>query len=228
MSVAEARTILAAEEAERLLDMDAVIKDAVTRAEQTGIIFIDEIDKVASKEGGHGPEVSRQGVQRDILPIVEGSSVTTKYGPVRTDHVLFVAAGAFHIAKVSDLIPELQGRFPIRVELEALGQAELERILREPRGSLVRQYEALLGTEGIELEFSDDSITEIAKVAQEANDRAENIGARRLHAVMEKLLEDISFNADHHPERKFRIDAEFVRERLSEVLADEDLARYIL
>lgn len=228
ITVAEARTLLAAEEAERLLDMDAVIKEAVNRAEQAGIIFIDEIDKIAGKEGAHGPEVSRQGVQRDILPIVEGSSITTKYGPVRTDHVLFIAAGAFHIAKVSDLIPELQGRFPIRVELDALGQVELERILREPRGSLVRQYEALLGTEGVTLEFTDDAIAEIARVAQQANERAENIGARRLHAVMEKLVEEVSFEADTLPQRQVRIDAAFVRERLDGVLASEDLARYIL
>jgi len=228
MSVGEARAILAAEEAERLVDMDAVLKEAVARTEQAGIVFIDEIDKIAGRESGHGPEVSRQGVQRDILPIVEGSTITTKYGPVKTDHILFIAAGAFHVAKVSDLIPELQGRFPIRVELESLGRADLERILREPKNSLVRQYEALLATEGVRLEFTDDAVAELAAVAARVNERAENIGARRLHAVMEKLLEDVSFEADARSGQSVRVDAAFVHGRLDALVADEDLARYIL
>ena len=228
MSVAEARRGIAAEEAERLVDMDAVVREAVRRAEQTGIVFVDEIDKVSSRGGGQGPEVSRQGVQRDLLPIVEGSTVTTKHGPVKTDHILFIAAGAFHLNKVSDLIPELQGRFPIRVELEPLGRSDLERILSEPRNSLLRQYIALLGTEGVMLEVTPDAVAEIARVAQQANERTENIGARRLHAVMERLLEEVSFDADSLEEKRVRVDASFVKRRLDAVLKDEDLARYIL
>ncbi len=229
VSIAEARRMLAAEEAERLVDMDAVLREAITRAEEAGIVFIDEIDKVSSRGGANGgPDVSRQGVQRDLLPIVEGSSVTTKYGAVRTDHILFIAAGAFHITKVSDLIPELQGRFPIRVELEPLGRAELERILSEPKNSLIRQYTALLETEGLALEFTPDAVAEIARVAQEANERTENIGARRLHAVVERLLDEVSFDADSLENKQVRVTAELVRERLDQILQSEDLARYIL
>ncbi|MFM2153923.1 MAG: ATP-dependent protease ATP-binding subunit HslU, partial [Pseudomonadota bacterium] len=231
VTVAEAKRLLAAEEADRLVDMDAVMRKAVERAEQAGIVFIDEIDKVSSRGGGAGaggPDVSRQGVQRDLLPIVEGSTVTTKYGPVRTDHILFIAAGAFHITKVADLIPELQGRFPIRVELEPLQRADLERILSEPHNSLVKQYAALLATEGVTLELGPDAVSEIARVAEEANERTENIGARRLHAVMERLLEEVSFDADALEQKTVRVDAAFVRARLDAVLQDEDLAKYIL
>ena len=206
----------------------AVLREAVRRAEEAGIVFIDEIDKVSSKGSQQGPDVSRQGVQRDLLPIVEGSAVTTKYGVVKTDHILFIAAGAFHITKVSDLIPELQGRFPIRVELEPLVQADLERILREPKNSLVKQYKALLETEGVELVLTEDAIAEVARVAHEVNERAENIGARRLHAVMEKLLDDISFDADHLPEKRVTIDGAIVKSRLDPIMKDEDLAKYIL
>ena len=228
MQISEARVILAAEEAERLVDMEAVLREAVKRAEEAGIVFIDEIDKVSSKGSQQGPDVSRQGVQRDLLPIVEGSAVTTKYGVVRTDHILFIAAGAFHITKVSDLIPELQGRFPIRVELEPLGRQDLERILREPKNSLVKQYEALLQTEGVTLEISPDAVAEIARVAHEVNERAENIGARRLHAVMERLLEEVSFDADTLSEKHVVVDATFVRNRLDPLMKNEDLANYIL
>jgi ATP-dependent HslUV protease ATP-binding subunit HslU len=228
VTLAEARVLLGAEEAERLVDMDAVLKEAVARAEQAGIVFIDEIDKVSGKGSQQGPDVSRQGVQRDLLPIVEGSAVTTKYGIIRTDHILFIAAGAFHITKVSDLIPELQGRFPIRVELEPLVQADLERILREPKNSLVKQYTALLSTEGIELIIADDAVAEIARVAQEVNERSENIGARRLHAVMERLLEEISFEADSREEKRVVVDATFVRNKLDPLVKNEDLANYIL
>jgi ATP-dependent HslUV protease ATP-binding subunit HslU len=228
MPIAEARVILKAEEAERLVDMEAVLREAVKRAEEAGIVFIDEIDKVSSKGSQQGPDVSRQGVQRDLLPIVEGSAVTTKYGVVRTDHILFIAAGAFHISKVSDLIPELQGRFPIRVELESLGRADLQRILQEPKNSLVRQYKGLLETEGVDLDITDDAIAEIARVAHEVNERGENIGARRLHAVMERLLEEISFDADTLAPRKITVDATFVRGRLDPLLKNEDLTNYIL
>jgi ATP-dependent HslUV protease ATP-binding subunit HslU len=228
MSVGEARHVLAAEEAERLVDMDAVVREAVRRAQESGIVFIDEIDKVAGRGGGQGPDVSRQGVQRDLLPIVEGSTVTTKHGPVKTDHMLFIAAGAFHLTKVSDLIPELQGRFPIRVELEPLGRADLERILAEPRNSLVRQYVALLATEGVTLDVTPDAVAELARIAHAANERTENIGARRLHAVMERLLDEVSFDADTLEDKHVRVDAAFVRARLEGVLQNEDLARYIL
>jgi len=208
--------------------MDKVHALAKERTEQTGIIFIDEIDKIASREGGHGPEVSREGVQRDILPIVEGSTVNTKYGPIKTDHVLFIAAGAFHVAKPSDLIPELQGRFPIRVELENLGEEEFVRILSEPKNALIRQYDALMRTEDIELEFTDDGIHEIARTAALVNERTENIGARRLHTIMEKLLEDLSFDAPELRDKAITINAEYVRRRLAEIVEDEDLSRYIL
>jgi ATP-dependent HslUV protease ATP-binding subunit HslU len=228
MKVSEARELLIETEAEKLVDMDKVQALARERTEQNGIIFIDEIDKIASREGGHGPEVSREGVQRDILPIVEGSTVNTKYGPVRTDHILFIAAGAFHVAKPSDLIPELQGRFPIRVELESLEEADFIRILTEPKNALIRQYQALMATEGIRLDFSDDAVMEIAKTAARVNERMENIGARRLHTIMETLLEELSFNAPERQAKKLHIDGAFVRERLSKIADNEDLSRYIL
>ncbi|PLX78413.1 MAG: HslU--HslV peptidase ATPase subunit [Desulfuromonas sp.] len=228
MKIGEARELLIQTEAEKLVDMENVKQLARERTEQNGIIFIDEIDKIASREGLHGPEVSREGVQRDILPIVEGSTVNTKHGPVKTDHILFIAAGAFHVSKPSDLIPELQGRFPIRVELESLGEGEFVRILTEPRNALIRQYDALLQTEGIELVFEDESIHEIARTATLVNDRTENIGARRLHTIMEKLLDEISFDAPEMTEKRLTIDAEYVRERLSDIVEDEDLSRFIL
>jgi ATP-dependent HslUV protease ATP-binding subunit HslU len=228
LKVHEAREWLIEAEAEKLVDMENVINLAKERTEQGGIIFIDEIDKITSREGLHGPEVSREGVQRDILPIVEGSTINTKHGPVKTDHVLFIAAGAFHVSKPSDLIPELQGRFPIRVELDSLGEEEFFRILTEPKNALIRQYKELLKTESINLDFSDDAIREIAKMAKTVNDRTENIGARRLHTIMEKLLEELSFNAPELTERQVAIDAEEVRHRLAEICKDEDLSRYIL
>jgi len=228
LKVSEARQILIDAEADKLVDMDNVQQLAKTRAEQNGIIFIDEIDKIASREGGHGPEVSREGVQRDILPIVEGSTVNTKYGPVKTDHMLFIAAGAFHMAKPSDLIPELQGRFPIRVELESLGQEELMRILTEPQNALTRQYEALLATEGIDLKFETSAIEELARTASKVNEQTENIGARRLHTIMEKLLEDLSFDAPEWNEKQVVVDGSYVREHLDSIAEDEDLSRYIL
>ncbi len=228
MKVSEAREMLIEIEAEKLVDMEKVQSLAKERTEQNGIIFIDEIDKIASREGGRGPEVSREGVQRDILPIVEGSTVNTKYGPVRTDHILFIAAGAFHVAKPSDLIPELQGRFPIRVELESLDEADFVRILTEPHNALIRQYQALMATEGINLEFSADAIKELARTAARVNERTENIGARRLHTIMETLLEELSFNAPERPDKRFQIDDAFVRGRLAKIADDEDLSRYIL
>ncbi|MCI0571153.1 MAG: ATP-dependent protease ATPase subunit HslU [Myxococcaceae bacterium] len=228
--VPEALKLLVQEEAGRLVDTERITRDALLRAETSGIIFIDEIDKIASRDGGRGggPDVSREGVQRDILPIVEGSTVNTKHGTVKTDHVLFIAAGAFHVSKPSDLIPELQGRFPIRVELEPLSGEDLVRILKEPRNSLLRQYTALLATEGVRLQFTDDAVAELARMAQSVNERTENIGARRLHTVMERLLDEVSFGATELGERDVRIDAAFVRERLAAVLQDEDLSRYIL
>jgi ATP-dependent HslUV protease ATP-binding subunit HslU len=228
LRVKEALELLTEDEAGRLVDMERVTREALDRAQNAGIIFIDEIDKIAGREGGHGPDVSRGGVQRDLLPIVEGSNVNTKYGMVKTDHVLFIAAGAFHVAKVSDLIPELQGRFPIRVELEPLRREDLVRILKEPRNSLVKQYVALLATEGVDLQISDDAVEEIARVAAEVNDRMENIGARRLHTVMERLLDEVSFDADEKRGQRLVIDPKYVRERLEGILADEDLSRYIL
>jgi len=228
LQVREARKLLEQEEAQKLIDMDEVTAEAVRRAEQSGIIFVDEIDKIAGREGSTGPDVSREGVQRDILPIVEGSTVMTKYGPVRTDHILFIAAGAFHVSKPSDLIPELQGRFPIRVELENLNQSDFVKILTEPENALVKQYVALLRTEGVEVVFAPDGIEEIARLAQEVNERTENIGARRLHTMMERLLEDVSFNAPDHVPEKVVVDRAFVRERLGDVVSDLDLSRYIL
>jgi ATP-dependent HslUV protease ATP-binding subunit HslU len=228
-SVNEARRLLEAEELEDLLDMDAVMAEAVYRTENAGIVFLDEVDKIAGRgSSGSGPDVSREGVQRDILPIVEGSTVTTKYGPVRTDHILFIAAGAFHMTKVSDLIPELQGRFPIRVELDSLTEEDFVRILREPRNSLVRQYTELLATEGVELDVRVDAIDEMARVCRRVNDATENIGARRLHTIMEYLLEEISFEATDRAGERIVIDAAYVRERLAGLEEDRDLGRYIL
>jgi ATP-dependent HslUV protease ATP-binding subunit HslU len=230
LKVPEALEILLEEEATKLLDMDRITKDAVRRAEQAGIIFIDEIDKIAGRErgGGGGPDVSREGVQRDLLPIVEGSTVSTKYGPVKTDHVLFIAAGAFHVAKPKDLVPELQGRFPIRVELEPLTDADFVRILTEPENALTKQYTALLATEKVHVDFSQDAVEEIARIAAEVNARMENIGARRLHTVMERLLDELSFEAPELGERSIPITAAYVRERLAGVLRDEDLSQYVL
>ncbi len=228
MKVKEALRYLTQEEAQKLIDMDEVIREAINRVENQGIVFIDEIDKVAAKSGGRGPDVSREGVQRDLLPIVEGSKVSTKYGLVRTDHILFIAAGAFHIAKPSDLLPELQGRFPIRVELKPLTKEDFVRILTEPKNALTKQYKALLETEGVEIEFTEDGIEEIARIAEEANTKAENIGARRLHTVMERLLEDLSFNAPSMKGQKVVIDRDYVRSKLEGIIEDEDLTKYIL
>jgi len=228
LKVPEALEYLTQEEEQKLIDMDSVARTAVERVEQAGIIFIDEIDKIAGREGGHGPDVSREGVQRDILPIVEGTTVNTKYGMVRTDHILFIAAGAFHVSKPSDLIPELQGRFPIRVELEALGKDDFVRILTEPRNALIKQYVALMDTEGIDLAFTDEAIDRIADFATIVNDRTENIGARRLHTVMEKLLDEISFEGPDLANKNVTIDGEYVSRMLAEIVRNEDLSRYIL
>jgi ATP-dependent HslUV protease ATP-binding subunit HslU len=228
VKVPEAMDILAQEEAQDLVDMDKVIKDAIARVEQSGIIFLDEIDKIAGKNGAHGPDVSREGVQRDLLPIVEGSTVTTKYGPTKTDHILFIASGAFHMVKPADLIPELQGRFPIRVELNSLGQKEFVRILTEPRNALLLQYMALLRTENIDVVFEDDAVSEIARMAEEVNNKTENIGARRLHTLMERLLEDLLFDAPDMPEQRIVIDKQHVEDKLKDIKDDEDLSRYIL
>lgn len=228
VTIEEARKILTFEEAQGLIDMDEVYRGAIRKAEEGGIIFLDEIDKIANREGSYGPDVSRGGVQRDILPIVEGSTVVTKYGPVKTDHVLFIAAGAFHVSKPSDLIPELQGRFPIRVELESLGRDDLKRILVEPNNSLIKQYSALLSTEGVEIKFSDEAIDDIAEIAYEVNARTENIGARRLHTVMEKVLEDLLFDAPYMQGQGIVIDSNYVSERLKKIVEDDDLSRYIL
>jgi ATP-dependent HslUV protease ATP-binding subunit HslU len=226
--VPDALEALSQEEEQKLVDMESVARAAVERVQEAGIIFIDEIDKVAGREGGHGPDVSREGVQRDILPIVEGTTVNTKYGMVRTDHILFVAAGAFHVSKPSDLIPELQGRFPIRVELDTLGREDFVRILTEPKNALVRQYTALLGTEGVQLQFTEDAIGRIADFATLVNERTENIGARRLHTVMEKLLDQISFDAPEIGNQHITIDAAYVDRMLSDIARNEDLSRYIL
>mgnify|MGYP001207747960 CR=1 FL=1 len=229
MTVAQAREVLAQQEAEKLIDEDEAIAEGIRRAEEMGIVFLDEIDKIANPGGSRGgPDVSREGVQRDILPIVEGCTVMTKYGPVKTDHILFIAAGAFHVAKPSDLIPELQGRFPIRVELESLTQEDFVRILTEPRTALTRQYQALLATEGVELQFRPDGVEELARLAQQVNEATENIGARRLHTLMERLLEEISFEAPERSGSVVVVDAEFVRRRLADVATDTDLSRYIL
>ncbi len=228
MPVKDAMGALAQEEEQKLVDMEQVARIAVDRVQQSGIIFLDEIDKIAGREGGHGPDVSREGVQRDILPIVEGTTVNSKHGMVRTDHILFIAAGAFHVSKPADLIPELQGRFPIRVELEPLGKDEFVRILTEPRSSLVRQYTALLATEGVELTFAEEAIRLIAEFAALVNDRTENIGARRLHTVMERLLDEISFEGPELAEKSIAIDAAYVRRMLADIVKNEDLSRYIL
>jgi ATP-dependent HslUV protease ATP-binding subunit HslU len=229
VKIPEAREILIAEESQRLIDMDRVIKSAIERVEHSGIIFLDEIDKIAGREsGGRGPDVSREGVQRDLLPIVEGSTVTTKYGMVKTDHILFIASGAFHISKPSDLIPELQGRFPIRVELTSLSRDDFVRILKEPENALIVQYKALLETEEVELIFDDEAVDELAEIAYQVNSRTENIGARRLHTVMEKLLSDVSFDAPNLKGQTVHINRDYVRNILSEIIKDEDLSRYIL
>jgi ATP-dependent HslUV protease ATP-binding subunit HslU len=228
MKVPEALEYLIQEEEQKLVDMDQVGRSAVERTEQAGIIFIDELDKVAGREGGHGPDVSREGVQRDLLPIVEGTAVSTKYGMVRTDHILFIAAGAFHVSKPSDLIPELQGRFPIRVELSSLNHEDFVRILREPRNALLKQYRALLATEGVELEFEDDAVEAIASYSMMVNERTENIGARRLHTIMEKVLDDLLFEAPELSQKKWMVDGDYVRKMLDEIAKDDDISRYIL
>ena len=228
MKVPEALKHLTQEEAQKLIDMEDTTREAITKVEQTGIVFLDEIDKIAGRERTMGPDVSREGVQRDLLPIVEGCTVTTKHGPVVTDHILFIAAGAFHVAKPSDLIPELQGRFPIRVELSALSKDDFVRILTEPKGALVRQYQALLATEGLAIEFTKDGLEEIAEVAVQVNERTENIGARRLFTIMERLLEDISFEGPGWPDKRISITAAYVRDRLKDIVKDQDLSRYIL
>lgn len=226
--VPEALEILTGEEAQKLVDMDKVVKAALELVQESGIIFLDELDKITGREGGRGPDVSREGVQRDLLPIIEGSTVTTKYGPVRTDHILFIAAGAFHVAKPSDMVPELQGRFPIRVELDSLGSGDFVRILTEPDNALSKQYSALMATEQITLEFDEGSIQAIADIAARVNERNENIGARRLHTVMETLLEELSFEAPELGKRTIPITAEYVNEKLGQVVEDQDLSRYIL
>jgi len=228
MKLKEAREIILEEEEKRLVDMDQVARLAVGRVEQSGIIFLDEVDKIAGRESGRGPDVSREGVQRDLLPIIEGTTVNTRFGLVRTDHILFIGAGAFHVAKPSDLIPELQGRFPIRVELTPLTRDDFVRILTEPENALIRQYEALLGTEGVRVEFTADAVDEIADVAEKVNADAENIGARRLHTVVEKVMEDISFAAPDVAEKSVRVDRTYVRDHLKDILVSQDLRRFIL
>ncbi|MGA2408937.1 MAG: ATP-dependent protease ATPase subunit HslU, partial [Candidatus Binataceae bacterium] len=228
VKVPEALELLSQEEAARLVDMENVAREAINRAEQSGIVFIDEIDKIAGRESAHGPDVSREGVQRDLLPIVEGSTVNTKYGAVRTDHILFVASGAFHTSKPSDLIPEFQGRFPIRVELRALAKDDFVRILTEPENALTRQYVALLETERVQMRFTDDAVAALAEIAAQVNARSENIGARRLHTVLERLVEELSFNAPEMPGQEITIDAAYVHQRLDPIVKNEDLSRYIL
>ena len=228
MRVAEAMEYLVQEEEQKLIDMDQVTRVAIERVERSGIVFLDEMDKIAGREGGHGPDISREGVQRDILPIVEGTTVNTRYGFVRTDHVLFIAAGAFHVSKPSDLIPELQGRFPIRVELKALSEDDFIRILKEPKNALIKQYQALLETEGIKLNFTADALREIARYAFRVNESTENIGARRLHTILEKLVEEVSFEGPDLKRKNVKIDAAFVRKQLADIVKDQDLSRYIL
>ncbi|NMA55805.1 MAG: ATP-dependent protease ATPase subunit HslU [Firmicutes bacterium] len=228
VTVAAGRRLLAQEEAQKLIDMDEVIAEGIDRAEQLGIVFIDEVDKIAGRESSPGPDVSREGVQRDILPIVEGSTVMTKYGPVKTDHMLFIAAGAFHVAKPADLIPELQGRFPIRVELKSLTKEDFKRILTQPQNAIIKQYTALLETEGIKIQFTDDAIDEIAETATYVNQEMENIGARRLHTILEKVLEDISFSAGENMPQKVMIDAGYVKNQLEDIVKNRDLSQYIL
>src|SRR6202451_2440860 len=228
MRVAAAAEYLVQEEEQKLIDMDQVTRVALDGVERSGIVFLDEIDKIAGREAGHGPDVSREGVQRDILPIVEGTTVNTRHGFVRTDHILFIAAGAFHVSKPSDLIPELQGRFPIRVELKSLSEADFIRILREPKNALIKQYIALLDTEPFKLTFTDDAIAAIAKFAAKVNEHTENIGARRLHTILEKVLEDISFEAPEMKKKSFKVDAAYVQKQLANIVKDQDLSRYIL
>ena len=228
MRVGEALDYLIQEEEQKLVDMDQVTRIAIERVERSGIVFLDEIDKIAGREAGHGPDVSREGVQRDILPIVEGTTVNTRYGFVRTDHILFIAAGAFHVSKPSDLIPELQGRFPIRVELKSLTEQDFIRILKEPKNALIKQYQALLDTEGIKLSFSDDAVQEISSFAARVNESTENIGARRLHTILEKLLEDVSFDGPDLKKKTVKVDAAYVRKQLADIVKDQDLSRYIL
>lgn len=228
MRVDEAREYLLQEEEQRLIDMDQVARQALEMVEQSGIVFLDEIDKIAGRESGHGPDVSREGVQRDLLPMIEGTTVSTRYGTVRTDHILFIAAGAFHVSKPSDLIPELQGRFPIRVELDPLTVDDFKRILREPKNSLIKQYKALLETDGITLNFTDDAIDSMAEFAFAVNEQTENIGARRLQTIMEKVLEDIAFDAPNLENKEQTIDAEYVRRKLADIAKNQDLSRYIL
>ena len=228
MRVGEALEYLVQEEEQKLIDMDQVTRIAIERVERSGIVFLDEIDKIAGREAGHGPDVSREGVQRDILPIVEGTTVNTRYGFVRTDHILFIAAGAFHVSKPSDMIPELQGRFPIRVELKSLTEADFIRILKEPKNALIKQYQALLDTEGIKLTFTDDAVQEISMFAARVNESTENIGARRLHTILEKLLEDVSFDGPDLKKKVVKVDAAYVRKQLADIVKDQDLSRYIL
>jgi len=228
IKIKEAREYLLEDEQKRLIDMEQVSRLAVERVEHSGIIFLDEVDKVAGRETGHGPEVSREGVQRDLLPIIEGTTVNTRYGLVRTDHILFIGAGAFHVTKPSDLIPELQGRFPIRVELTSLDKEDFIRILTEPQNALIKQYRALMGTEGIQVEFSADAVDEIAEIAEKVNEDAENIGARRLHTVMEKVMEEISFKAPNIRKKKILIDKKYVQKQLEDIIEDQDLRRFIL
>lgn len=228
MRVGEALEYLIQEEEQKLIDMDQVTRVAMERVERSGIIFLDEVDKIAGRESGHGPDVSREGVQRDILPIVEGTTVNTRYGFVRTDHILFIAAGAFHVSKPSDLIPELQGRFPIRVELKSLSEEDFIRILKEPKNALIKQYQALMETEGIKLTFTEDALREIANFAARVNESAENIGARRLHTILEKLLEEISFDGPDLKKKQVKIDAVYVRKQLADIVKDQDLSKYIL
>jgi ATP-dependent HslUV protease ATP-binding subunit HslU len=228
MRVGEAVDYLVQEEEQKLVDMDQVTRIAIERLERSGIIFLDEVDKIAGREGGHGPDVSREGVQRDILPIVEGTTVNTRYGFVRTDHILFIAAGAFHVSKPSDLIPELQGRFPIRVELKSLTEADFIRILKEPKNALIKQYQALLDTEGIKLSFTEDALSEISAFAARVNETTENIGARRLHTILEKLLEDVSFDGPDLKKKTVKVDIAYVRKQLADIVKDQDLSRYIL
>jgi ATP-dependent HslUV protease ATP-binding subunit HslU len=228
MRVDEAADYIIQEEEQKLVDMEQVSRLALERVEQSGIVFLDEIDKIAGREAGHGPDVSREGVQRDILPIVEGTNVNTRYGMLRTDHILFIAAGAFHVSKPSDLIPEIQGRFPIRVEMNALSESDFVRILTEPRNALIKQYKALLATEGLNLSFTDDAVKEISRLACQVNESTENIGARRLHTIMEALLDEISFKGMELKEKRVKVDAAYVRRKLSDLVQDKDVSRYIL
>jgi ATP-dependent HslUV protease ATP-binding subunit HslU len=228
VTVDESHAILVNEESDKLLDNEQLVQESIRAVEQNGIVFLDEIDKIAGREGGHGPDVSREGVQRDILPIVEGTTVNTRYGMVRTDHILFIAAGAFHVSKPSDLIPELQGRFPIRVELQSLTMEDFVRILTEPKSSLVKQYTALLETEGVKLEFTKEALDEIAHFAFRVNESTENIGARRLHTIMERVLDELSFDAPEKKGEQITVDADYVRKMLTDIVKDQDLSRYIL